>query len=164
MQPHRLGRVLGIGARVAGNKLREQADRLAAAPPQAPAPSRPPAASNTAAAASRTIQAPVAQPVPSPRVTAASAASASRRFARGAGRFGEAFFRPFAHATSVLWNQIAGIFFAMFTLFFFEHTWQIYRAHGLRDGHLLVYAAFALLFAWFTISSFWRAYRKQRPR
>ena len=35
---------------------------------------------------------------------------------------------------------------------------------GWRDHHLPLYAAFAVLFAWFTVSSFWRASRSRSAR
>lgn len=180
MQPNRIGRALGIGARVAGAKLREQADRLAAAPPQnaprpanasavaeppqsvppRPQPSRP--AVSPRAAVSRPGAAAQGgyRPAASPGI--AEAAGNSRRLARGAGRFGFALLRPFAHATSVLWHQIAGLFFALFSIFFFEHAWFVWKAHHFADRHILLYAALGLLFAWFTVSSFWRARRRQR--
>lgn len=82
--------------------------------------------------------------------------------ARGAGRFGAALVRPFAHATGVLWNQIVGVFFALFAIFFTEHAWILHKSAGLRDRHLIVYIVLALLFAWFAVSSFWRARRRQR--
>lgn len=85
-----------------------------------------------------------------------------RRLARGAGRFGSALVRPFAHATGVLTLQITGVFFALFTVFFALHTWQVLKSAGAHDRHVLVYATFAVLFAWFTITSFWRARVKQK--
>ena len=85
-----------------------------------------------------------------------------RRFARGAGRFSSTLWRPFAHATGVLTLQITGSFFAIFTLVFGVHSWQLYKSAGWHDHHLPIYLGFAFLFAWFTVSSFWRASRKQK--
>lgn len=155
MQPNRIGRILGIGARVAGEKLSDGIDRLGAtpaAPPAAAAPAPP---------------GPRPAPRPAPRIDPAlarQAAGHTRRLARGAGRFGSALARPFAHATRILWYQIAGLFFALFALFFLEHSWQIYKSSRFRDHHLPIYVALALLFAWFTVSSFWRARSRQRGR
>lgn len=164
MEPNRIGRVFGIGARVAGAKLREQAERIASAPP----PQNPPRPANTAGvtdpprpkASSAAASSP--RPAAPPRPAAANVAGSSRRLARGAGRFTSTLVRPFARATSILWHQIAGIFFALFAAFFFEHTWMLYKAHHLADRHIFVYAAFGLAFAWFAVSSFWRARRRQR--
>jgi hypothetical protein len=150
MQPHRIGRVLGIGARVAADKLRERTAQ-ATTQPQRPASTQPAPAVKTPPTAPRPT-------VPS----APSLAEGSRRMARGAGRFGASVWRPFAHATGVLTLQITGVFFALFTLFFVVHSWQLYKTAGWHDHHLPLYATIALLFAWFAVSSFWRANRKQK--
>jgi hypothetical protein len=89
-------------------------------------------------------------------------AEGGRRFARGASRFSASLWRPFAHATGILGLQITGVFFALFTMIFAVHSWQLWKSAGLRDHHLPLYAAFAVLFAWFAVSSFWRASRKQK--
>jgi hypothetical protein len=86
----------------------------------------------------------------------------SRRLARGAGRFGASIWRPFAHASGVLWLQITGVFFGLFTLFFVVHASQVYRVAGWQDRHEIVYCILAILFGWFAVSSFWRAHRKQK--
>lgn len=147
MQPNRLGRLLGIGTRVAAGKLRDGTAGAVAAAQRS-------AASQTATAA-RDLPRPAHLP---------DYAEGSRRLARGAGRFGSALLRPFAHATGLLTLQISGVFFALFTVFFAVHAWQAFRTLGARDRHVLVYAAVALLFAWFTVTSFWRAWAKQKRR
>lgn len=156
MQPNRIGRILGVTTRVAGEKLREQADRLAAASAQ-PASSGP----SSVPAADRACAAPPPSSSPSPSVNLGAAADGARRLSRGAGRFSAALVRPFAHATGVLCNQIVGVFFALFAVFFTEHAWILHKSAGLRDRHLIVYIVLALLFAWFAVSSFWRARRRQ---
>src|SRR3984885_7252249 len=149
MQPNRLGRVLGIGARIAADKLREGTARAAAAaqrpnPPQpAPAATQPaPAATQPAPAA--TQPAPAATTAPKRSAPSAppapSVAEGTRRLARGAGRFSASLWRPFAHATGILTLQITGMFFAIFTLVFAVHSWQLYKAAGWRDHHLPLYA------------------------
>jgi hypothetical protein len=89
-------------------------------------------------------------------------AEGSQRFARGAGRFGAALWKPFAHATGVLGLQITGLLFAFFALGFAAKCWQLYRDAGWGDHHLPLYLGFAVLFLWFAASSFWRANRKGR--
>ena len=148
MQPNRIGRLLGIGTRVAAGKLRDGTAGAVAAAQRSAATQA--AAANPASAAAR----------PAPRIP--DYAEGSRRVARGAGRFGSALVRPFAHATGVLTLQITGVFFALFTAFFALHAWQAFKAAGAHDRRVLVYAAFALLFAWFTATSFWRARSKQK--
>ena len=161
MEPNRIGRILGIGTRVAAKTLRDrtaQATATAPAPPAsqpatvlrpAPSASAPPAASSTAAQ-------------PPAVATSASIAAGSRRFARGAGRFSAAIWRPFAHATGILTLQITGVFFALFAVVFGGHAWQLYKASRWRDHHLPLYGGFAVLFLWFAVSSFWRAGRRQK--
>lgn len=144
MQPNRIGRLFGIGTRVAVGKLRDGAAGAAAAAQRS-------AAAQAAAAPSK-----------SPPADRINYAEGSRRMARGAGRFGSALVRPFAHATGVLTLQITGVFFALFTAFFALHAWQAFRTLGAHDRHVLVYVAFALLFAWFTLTSFMRARAKQK--
>lgn len=151
MEPNRFGRVLGVGARIAAEKLRERtAQRSPSAARSVPASQPAPAASGRPAAR------------PSTASSTQGYAEGGRRLARGAGRFGGALWRPFAHATGVLSLQITGVFFAIFTLFFTIHAWQIFKTAGLRDSHFIVYAVCAMVFAWFTVTSFWRARRKQQ--
>src|ERR1700691_5621984 len=150
MQPNRLGRILGVGTRVAAEKLREGSIRAAAAAhrPSTPSPVHPKSVSAT---------------TPRPNIPSPTAVTqGTRRFARGAGRFGASVWKPFAHASGILWLQITGLFFAFFFLGFALHSWQIYRADGWRDHHLPLYLLFAALFAWFAVTSFWRANRKQK--
>lgn len=177
MQPNRLGRVLGVGARVAAKTLKERAEKAAAQPPKAtqaaaslPATLPIPAAAPSQAAAGPQrasgmpsgAAAGSARSAKTRRAPAANYAEGGRRLARGAGRFGASLWRPFAHATGVLTLEISGVFFALFTLFFAIHASQIFRRQGWHDLHFIVYAVFGALFAWFAVSSFWRARRKSR--
>ncbi|HEX4038804.1 MAG TPA: hypothetical protein VHX37_12160 [Acidobacteriaceae bacterium] len=144
MQPNRLGRVLGVGTRLAADKLRQKAEQAGAAP--------------AAGQAAR----PAASAPGSPAASGAGYVEGSRRLARGAGRFGASMWRPFALASGVLWLQITGVFFALFTLFFVVHASQVYKVSGWRDRHMLAYGLFAVLFCWFAVTSFWRAHRRQK--
>ena len=160
MGANRFGRVLGVSARIAAEKLREKASQAAAASPSSPqrpsAPSGAPASSSPVPLVSSRSSAPPRPPL------VAEYVAGSRRVARGAGRFGASIWRPFAHASGVLWLQITGVFFALFTLFFVVHASQVYRAAGWNDRHGVVYILLAILFGWFAVSSFWRANRKQK--
>jgi hypothetical protein len=159
MQPKKLGQVLGISARVAAKTIRERAAQAGA--PQAPA-----ASGETAKSAGPPARAAGAAVQPAPREVAAqaaaNAAAGGKKLARGAGRFGATMLRPFAHAGSILALQITGVFFALFALFFLTHGVQTIRAAGWHDRHGQVYAGLGLVFAWFTVSSFWRAKKKGR--
>lgn len=182
MEPNRIGRILGIGARVAGGKLREQVDRLGApAKPGEPSAATTEAPGRAQEAGAR-IGAGVAQAARNFRAATRSGTAAesgavraepaagapstarggTKNVARGAAQFGAALVRPFAHATSLLWNQITGIFFALFAAFFLEHAWMVYRAAHWRDRLVFLYGVLAVLFGWFAASTFWRVRRKQR--
>jgi hypothetical protein len=155
MQPKKLGQVLGISARVAAKTIRERAVQAQVATvTRGSEPGLPTARANVAAT-SRDAGAAASR-------AAAQAAQSGRRLARGAGRFGAAMLGPFARAGSILGLQITGVFFAIFALFFLSHAAQTLRAAGWHDRHGQVYLGLGLVFAWFTVSSFWRARRKGR--
>lgn len=151
MEPNRLGRVLGIGTRIAAKTIREraaQAGQTAAAPPRsdaAPVKTAQPGATRAGAEAA-----------------GRAASDAGRKLARGVGRFGSALARPFAHAGGILVLQVSGVFFAIFTLFFLSHAWQAAKITGWHERHAATYLGVGLVFLWFTVSSFWRAKRKMR--
>ena len=151
MEPKKVGRALGIGVRVASNMVRQRVAQAAAAP-ATPATATVPRPPETAPPP----RAPVPAPVPGPSKTATAK--------RGAKAFGQAILGPFTHAGSILWLEITGLFFALFALFFVQ---SIYRVHtdwrqGPEHAHLLLYCVLALGFGWFSLSSFTRAYRKNR--
>ena len=146
MEPKKVGRTLGIGLRVASNMVRERVERAAA-----PVPA-PPTARNSSA---------------QPAATPSRSVPVSHRVAtakRGAKAFGQAILGPFTHAGSVLWLEMTGLFFALFALFFVQSVYRVHTAWrtGPEHTHLLLYVAMALIFAWFSVSSFTRAYRKSR--
>jgi|SRR5579862_1532702 len=152
MEPNRVGRVLGISARIAAKKIGE-ASAQAAQKAEQPRASR-------AVTPSPAAQVGVARD--QAREAARAAADSGRRLARGAGRFGSAMFRPFAHAGGVLALQIFGVFFAVFAFSFLAHAWQASRVTGWHEKHAEVFLGVGLVFLWFAVSSFWRAKRKQR--
>ena len=146
MEPKKVGRTLGIGVRVASNMLRERVERAAASSP----------------ATSTTGNRP-----PMPASTSVGSIPMSRRVAtakRGAKAFGQALLGPFTHAGGVLWLEITGLFFALFALFFVQSVYRVHTAwrQGPEHTHLLLYCALAFVFAWFSVSSFARAYRKSK--
>ena len=134
MEPKKVGRTLGIGVRVASNMLRQRVEQAAKA-----RESRPPAPS----------------PPRSSRVVTAK---------RGAKAFGQGLLGPFTHAGKVLWLEITGLFFALFALYFAQNVYRVRAAwrQGPEHSHLLLYCALAAAFAWFSFSSFARAYRRNK--
>jgi hypothetical protein len=134
MEPKKVGRTLGIGVRVASNMLRQRVEQAAEA-----RESRPPAP---------------AVPLSSRVVTAK----------RGAKAFGQGLLGPFTHAGKMLWLEITGLFFALFALYFAQNVYRVRAAwrQGPEHSHLLLYCALAAAFAWFSFSSFARAYRRNK--
>lgn len=136
MEPVRVGRKLGVGARVASVMLRTRADR-------------------TAQAAKRDAPA-----------YAARAKAATAGVKRGGKRFGQSVWGPFVHAGGILWLEITGLFFAVFSLFFIQGVYRL-RADwltGPNHDKVLMYAAVSVLFLYFSISSFVRAHKKQQKK
>jgi hypothetical protein len=147
MEPKKVGRVLGIGVRVASNMVRQRVAQAAAAPPTpvtaaTPRPPEPPP--------------PPRAPLPGPSKTVVAK--------RGAKAFGQAVLGPFTHAGSILWLEITGLFFALFALFFVQSVYRVHTAwrQGPEHAHLLLYCLLAVGFGWFSVSSFIRAYRKNK--
>jgi hypothetical protein len=165
MEPKKVGRALGIGVRVASKMVQKRVAEASAGPSSPPGTAIPvatpgPATNGSPARATAVRQAPAR--------TGNRAATAQR----GLKAFGQAFLGPFTHAGSILWLEITGLFFALFTLFFAQSA---YRARGFwRSGpdhlHFWLYVILTLGFTWFSGSSFLRAYRKgqrgpvSRPR
>jgi len=84
----------------------------------------------------------------------------------GARKFGQSIWGPFVHVGSVLWLEVTGLFFALFSLFFIQGVYRL-RADwrtGPNHQRLLGYAAIAIVFLYFAASSFYRARRKQKSK
>ncbi len=102
-----------------------------------------------------------------PRKALMAAQVASRmarrsRLLAGAAAGARATLASFARVAHLLWLEITGVFFLFFALGFSGAGWREYRRHGMaRPEHLWLAVAFAALFAWFGVSSFWRVGRKR---
>jgi hypothetical protein len=140
MRPQTIGRVLGIGLRVAG--------RIAS--------------QRVAAGATSAASAPVRQ---APAVTAAqnraagrAAGQASRGVARGVGGF----LRPFRRVGGILWLEVTGVFFFLPVVVFAPNLWRIRASylHGPEHNTFLVTAGIMVVFFYLGVSSFVRARRK----
>lgn len=85
---------------------------------------------------------------------------------RGGKRFGESIWGPFVHVGGVLWLEITGCFFAVFSLFFAQGVYRLRAGWQTGPDHqkIVIYAAVAILFLYFSISSFYRAHKKQQKR
>jgi hypothetical protein len=147
MEPNRFGRKLGIGVRVASRMAKERAAQAKAA---SATPSSP-----QAAAVPRT---------PPPPPLKKNYAEPARRVGEGTRRFSKAFIGPLAHVSGTLWLEITGLFFALFAAFFGQNAWRN-RASALAGpdhAHFVIATIAALIFAYFSISSFVKAARRGR--
>ena len=75
--------------------------------------------------------------------------------------------RSFAHVLHLLWLEVTGTVFLAIATFggvAFVREYTKYTAGRATAGRLAIAVCFTLTFAWFGLSSFWRAGRKsQRP-
>jgi glycerol uptake facilitator-like aquaporin len=139
MKPQTIGRVLGIGMRVAG---RMAGQRIAAG------------AQSGASAGAR----PVTIDADAVRASGRTAGRATGAAARGVGGF----LRPFRRVGNIILLEVVGAFFFLFVILFGTWAWRLrdQAAHGPDHSRFLVYTAMTLLFLYLSGSSFWRARRK----
>ncbi|MGO9339843.1 MAG: hypothetical protein ACLPY1_20270 [Terracidiphilus sp.] len=139
MKPQSIGRVLGIGLRVAG---RIAGQRMASgAQPAANQPTQ--QAAETAAQI---------------RATGQVAGKATRGVARGVGGF----LRPFGRVGGTLWLEVTGVFFFLPVVVFSPTVWRTRMswAHGPDHRTFLTAAGIVLLFLYLSVTSFLRARRR----
>lgn len=131
-----MGRKFGVGVRVASGILRDRA-------------------AQTAETARRDV------PVYAERAKATAAG-----VKRGGKRFGEAIWGPFVHAGSVLWLEITGLFFGIFCLFFLQNVYRLRADWRTGPSHekFVIYAVVGVAFLYFSVSSFYRARKKQQGK
>jgi hypothetical protein len=143
----RFGRALGYGARHAAKTVMQAVD--AATAPSAATPTTPPSKARDAgrrvAAAPETLW----------------RASAQAKVA------GKSVWSPLAQFSSVLWLQVTGSFFLLIAAFFAGGLWKARGAvrlsiHSPEAEKFWVYAAAFWAFAYFGVSNFVRAWRRER--
>jgi hypothetical protein len=148
----RFGRALGYGARHAAKSLLQAADAASTPSPSGPASSR--------AAAPQPQAARVVDRV----VQAQQTITATKTHAR---RLGGSVGSPLARFSSVVWLQVTGTFFALIAAYLSQGVWKERAAMRLPLGShaavrfYLLTGAF-VVFAYFTVSNFVRAYRRDR--
>ena len=143
MRPHTIGRVLGIGVRVAGRFVGQQLV----------GPSR----SGSAAPQTQT-----AQPVASVQGGAQRAGRVATQTGRSVSKGVGGFLRPFRRVGGILWLEVTGVFFLLPVLVFGPNLWR-YRAsylHGPDHRTFLVSMIIVVVFLYLGVSSFWRAQRR----
>lgn len=164
----RLGRALGYGARHATKTLISAVDAATAPDPSA-ALRTGPSATTSQRAAQPTAANPSPQPSPIAQVAeayrnVAEVKKAARTHARG---LGQSVLTPVKRFSSVLWLEVTGTFFALFAVVLGQGVWRLrnsFKASPVSsEAHkVYFYLAVFLVFAYFSVSSFVRANRRQR--
>jgi hypothetical protein len=142
----RFGRALGYGARHAAKTVMQAVD--AASSPSGPA----------------------AKPLDKKtevRERLVAAPETVRRAAAGAKVAGKTAWTPVARFSSVLWLEVTGSFFLLIAIFFAQGLWKARGAahlsmHSREAEKFYVYAAGFAAFAYFGVSNFVRAWRRDR--
>jgi hypothetical protein len=140
MKPQSIGRVLGIGLRVAG---RVAGQRLAANAQQAVANPTPPASTAS---------------TPQNRTASQAAGQTTRGVVRGVGGF----LKPFGRVGGIIWLEVVGVFFFLPVVVFGPTVWKtrLSWAHGPDHRTFLIAAGIVLLFLYLSVTSFLRARRR----
>ena len=143
MKPQTVGRVLGVGVRVAG---RMAGQRLGGAASSSPTPV---AAANAGG----------------PDTTGPSIRQAARNtgvVASSVGKGMSGFLKPFRRVGGIVFLEVTGAFFFLFVILFANWAWKLRAdyAHGPEHSKFLVYVVLTAVFLYLSVSSFWRAKRK----
>ncbi len=148
MKPQTIGRVLGIGVRVAG---RMAGQRLAGA-------AQSPTGDPPGGAAARPVTIDAVNSPAAGRAAGRTAGRATGSVARGVGGF----LKPFRRVGNILFLEVVGVFFFVFVLVFGQMVWRARASylHGPDHQKFLVAAGLMLVFLYLSLSSFWRARRR----
>jgi hypothetical protein len=143
MKAENIGRVLGIGLRVAGRMAGQKLMGEAQAS-GAPAAGTVQTEQNTQAA------------------SAAARGQAAGRTAKGVARGVGGFLRPFRRVGGILWLEMTGAFFFLFVVAAALPLWRYRPSHlgGPYDKNFLAAAGIMVVFFYLGASSFWRARRR----
>ncbi len=144
MKPENIGRVLGIGVRVAGRIAGQRMAAAAATAPQVPQ-----------VQANAQVQATSAS-------RAQSAARAAAQTGRGVTKGLGGLLRPFRRAGGILWLEITGAFFLLPAVVFAPTVWRTRASWAAGPDHRTFVAGVIVVavFLYLGVSSFWRARRR----
>jgi hypothetical protein len=142
VRPESIGRVFGIGVRVAG-RLASQAIMGEGQQTNAPTP-------------------PSAQPG-APPASAADRGRVAGQTTRGVARGLSGFFKPFRSVGGKIWLEVTGVFFLLPVLVFSPVMWRTRASWQQGPDHrtFLSAAIIIVIFLYLGVSSFWRAGRKR---
>jgi hypothetical protein len=68
--------------------------------------------------------------------------------------------RSVSRVSHLLWLEVTGLFFLAFAMIGGLAAWHDYSRHKTLSSRFLAAICFMVIFAWFGLSSFWRARRK----
>jgi hypothetical protein len=158
MNPNEIGKKLGIGVRVAGRIAQQRAQESARAKAQTASGAAP----QTAPAATSQTPGYPQQAVPDYGQRGRELGKRSRSFSRAAGRGVGGFLRPFGRVGGILWLEITGFFFGLFGLYFATDMWRTRLSYlaGPQHSRFLIAAGLTIVFAYLSVSAFWRAQRR----
>ena len=141
VRPESIGRVLGVGVRVAG--------RLAGHAIMGEGQQTNAAAPNT-------------QPV-APPANAADRGRVAGQTTRGVARGLSGFFKPFRTVGGKIWLEVTGVFFLLPVLVFSPVLWRTRASWQQGPDHrtFLASAVLVVVFLYLGVSSFWRAGRRR---
>lgn len=87
---------------------------------------------------------------------------------RGGRHFGQAAWGPFVRLSGVLWLELMGVFFGLFVMTATINVWKLHANlhetafNHFEHRHLQWSIAMAVMFGYFSVSSFVRARRRER--
>lgn len=138
MKPEKIGRVVGVGLRVAGRMASERMSGTATAAA--------PSAAEPAGAASRSA--------------GQAAGLASKGVVRGIGGF----LRPFTRVGGTIWLEVTGVFFFLPVLVFAPKLWSTRASWEQGPDHRTFVSAaiIVVVFFYLGVTSFWRARRRSK--
>lgn len=160
MKPENIGRVLGIGLRIAGRMAGQKLMGGAQA------------AGVQAAGAAAAGQVQQTQQIgqngqavsseSASQADARAAGQAASRTAKGVARGVGGFLRPFRRVGGILWLEMTGAFFFLFVVAAALPLWRHRPSHlnGPYDKNFLAAAGIMVVFFYLGVSSFWRARRR----
>jgi hypothetical protein len=142
MKPEKIGRIAGIGLRLAGRMAGEKLAGQAQAATQTPAQ-------------------PAQHAQPSPPYTK-DAGRAAGQVTRGVARGVGGFLRPFSRVGGIIWLEVTGVFFLLFVVVFAPMVWRSHPVsiYGPYDRTFITSTAVVVVFLYLSITSFLRARQK----
>jgi hypothetical protein len=153
----RFGRALGYGARHAAKTVMQAVEAATAPAPEGAAARRPASSVEEVARSVGEAHRSVQQAQSQVRGAVTNAAKVG----------GKSIFASVTRLSGVLWLEVTGTFFAVFALFLSQSVWKLRAGFRLPPTapdaqRLYLHTAIFLAFAYFAVSSFVRARRRER--